>query len=307
LKYTEWYEERDEHQSFCCSWQLEQPQAVVQLSHGMGEHIGRYQDFALFLNSQGFSVYGSDHRGHGKSSSPGRYGDMGDGGWQKTVADGAGLSELIKQRHPELPLFLFAHSMGSMAGQQLLASHGQLYQGVVLSGSPGFVPRFLAGLAKFIAGFESWRLGADGHSAILEKLVFADSNKAFAKDGANGFEWLSRDPIEVEKYLQDPACGFVLRAQSMREMFAASLLCSSEKHIKTISKTLPILLLSGVEDPVHDGLKNLRTMQAAYNANQLSVEEKFYRGGRHEMLNEINKQEVAMDISTWMQRQLNQS
>lgn len=305
MQYTEWYEERDGHQSFCCSWLLEQPQAVVQLSHGMGEHIGRYQDFALFLNAQGFSVYGSDHRGHGKSCSPEHYGDMGDEGWQKTVADGTLLSELIKQRNPDLPLFLFAHSMGSMLAQQSLASHGQLYQGVILSGSPGFVPRFLAGLAKFIASFESWRLGDDGHSAILEKLVFADSNKAFDKDGASGFEWLSRDPVEVEKYLQDPACGFVLRAQSMREMFAASLLCSSDKFLKTISKFLPILLLSGAEDPVHDKLKNLGSMQQAYGANQLNVEQKIYPGGRHEMLNETNKQEAMADIGAWLQRQLN--
>lgn len=304
VQYSEWFETQGDHQGFRCAWQVEQPKAVIQISHGMGEHIGRYQDFAESLNAQGYSVFGADHRGHGKSCKPENYGDMGENGWLNTAADVTRLTEAIKQKHPELPVFLFTHSMGTMLAQQFLGSHGHLYKAVILSGSPGFVPSPLARVASWISSFEQWRLGASGHSPLLEKLVFADSNKAYAGPSANGFEWLSRDQVEVKKYIDDPACGFVLTAGSMAGMFAGNISTSSSDHVARIPKSLPLLLLSGSDDPVHDQQKNLQRMIEAYQACGLTPRQKIYPAGRHEMLNEENREQVWQDVITYFDGQL---
>lgn len=304
VQYSEWFEKQSDHQGFRCAWQLEQPKAVIQISHGMGEHIGRYQAFAEALNAQGYSVYGADHRGHGKSSTPENYGDMGENGWLNTASDVTQLSETIKQKHPELPVFLFAHSMGTMLAQHFLGSHGHLYKAVILSGSPGFVPSPLARVASWISGFEKWRLGSSGQSALLEKLVFADSNKAYAGPDANGFEWLSREKSEVKKYIDDPACGFVLSAGSMAGMFAGNLRTSSPVYVSRIPNSLPLLLLSGSDDPVHGQQKNLQRMIDVYQACGLTPSQKIYPEGRHEMLNEENREQVCQDIIAYFDQQL---
>ena len=211
----------DGHTMHCYRWLPESdPIATVQIAHGMGEHAARYDWTAGHLTDAGFAVYAQDHRGHGLSSSPEGYGDMGEDGWNRTISDAAELTSHIKADHPGLPHALVGHSMGSMLSQQYLYRFGSELDAAVLSGSPGLGSPFQLWLSHTIARFESWRHGFDAHSELLQNLLFGKSNEPFDGPNATGFEWLSRDPAQVQLYVDDPACGFVLRAGSVANLMA---------------------------------------------------------------------------------------
>lgn len=299
-QFEEWYKEIPGDKLYRCSWRVEQPKAVVQLAHGMGEHIGRYDKFARFLNASGFSVYGADHRGHGKSSIPNSYGYMGRRGWEGCLDDMAELAGVAREQNPAKPLFLMGHSMGAVLSQQLITDIEVPYDGVVLSGSPGFVSPVLAKMGRNIARFESWRRTEASHSGLLKAMVFDGNNKAFKSPAATGYEWLSRDPEAVKKYVDDQACGFVLSNGSMADFFAGVLAGQDDGALKAIPKSLPMLIMSGSADPVHDDIKNLRAMRLAYEKVGLEPSYTLYPGGRHEMLNETNWEQVYADVLAWL-------
>ena len=179
-----------------CRWMpAVAPRAAVQIAHGMGEHIGRYQPVAERLNEAGYVVYGNDHRGHGRTD-PERLGDLGDGGWEAVIADARRLNERIGREHPGCRRILLGHSMGAMLSQQYICRHGDTLDAVVLSGSPGFNSFLGSILPRLIARLETWRLGTDGDSELMANLLFGQANKAFDGEDASGFEWLSRDADE---------------------------------------------------------------------------------------------------------------
>lgn len=302
--FEEWQKAIHGDKLYRCSWRIENPKAVVQLAHGMGEHIARYDSFARFLNANGYSVYGADHRGHGKSSIPSSYGHMGKRGWEGCLDDMAELAGIAREQNPGLPLFLFGHSMGAVLSQQLITDIEEPYAGVVLSGSPGFVSKALSKLGRLVARFESWRRTEAGNSALLKALVFDGNNKPFKNEGDTGFEWLSRDASAVQAYIADEACGFVLSNGSMAEFFAGVLAGQDAQAISSIPKSLPMMILSGTADPVHEDTKNLRAMRLAYEQVGLKPDYKLYRGGRHEMLNESNSEQVYSDILAWLDKNL---
>ena len=303
-QFQEWYKDIPGDKLYRCSWRIENPKAVVQLAHGMGEHIGRYEDFAQFLNRGGFSVYGADHRGHGKSSIPSSYGHMGKNGWDACLDDMAELAGIARAQNSEKPLFLLGHSMGAALSQQLLTDIEIPYDGVILSGSPGFVSPMLAKLGRGVARFESWRRTEASHSGLLKAMVFDGNNKAFKSQAVTGYEWLSRDTQAVQKYVEDPACGFVLSNGSMAEFFAGLLAGQDVGALAAIPKSLPMLIMSGSADPVHDDIKNLRAMRLAYEQQGLKPSYTLYPGGRHEMLNESNWEQVYADILAWLNAQV---
>lgn len=298
-QFNEWYKEIPGEKFYRCSWIVDDAKAVVIIAHGMGEHIGRYDGFARMLNSNGFNVYGLDHRGHGKSCITVDHGNMGAKGWQGCLSDLLELRARAVDENPSLAMFLFGHSMGAVLAQQFICSHGGGLDGVLLSGSPGFVSPFLAKLARFIARFESWRQGPAATSNVLQGLVFDGNNKAFAEERGTGFEWLSRDEAQVDAYVSDSACGFVLCNGSMAEFFSGALAGQDSKALASIPKELPVFILSGSADPVHDDTKNLRPLRLAYESLGLDVSYKLYLGGRHEMLNEANNDQVKADIVAW--------
>lgn len=304
--FKEWYREVPGERYYRCSWAVEQPRAVVQITHGMGEHIGRYQGFAEYLNGLGFSVYGLDLRGHGNSCIASDLGYMGAKGWAGCLSDMAELAETIAAENPGIPHILFGHSMGAIFCQQYITEQAEGLAGVILSGSPGFVPSGLAGFARLLSRFEAWRQGPAAHSGLLRTLVFDANNKAFKTEAAakaetqRGFEWLSRDPAAVQAYTDDPLCGFVLSNGSMAEFFAGALAGQSSAGLKAIPGDLPMMILSGSADPVHNDTNNLRRMRLAYEALGLAPHYKLYLGGRHEMLNETNGEQVKADIGAWI-------
>ena len=281
-------------------WRPERPvRGVVEIAHGMGEHALRYEEVAEALCVAGYAVYAPDLRGHGRTAPSDLLGDMGEDGWNRSVQDLRELTDLIAAEHPGAPRILLGHSMGSLLAQQYLCEHGASLSAAVLSGSTaggGFMLRLSGGAARL----ERWRLGQGADSALLGRLLFGNLNRDF-HPARTDFDWLSRDHEEVDKYVADPLCGFVLRVQSLIDMFRGVRLMGRKENIARIPKELPIYILSGARDPVHRQQKGLEKLQKQYQKAGLArVQQHIYPDGHHEMLNEMNRAEVVKDLLSWL-------
>lgn len=285
----------------CYRWQPDEPiKATVQIAHGMGEHARRYDAVAKRLTAAGYAVFANDYRGHGDTD-PDALGDMGHDGWNRAVADAYELHAHAASAVPGVKRVLLGHSMGASLVQQFLYRHGAVLDAAVLSGSPGFAPAVQSRINRAVTGFERLRLGSRANSALLQRLLFARANKAFARDAATGFEWLSRDAQAVARYTEDPQCGFVLRTGSLEAFLAGAATAAGKPAVDRIPKRLPIYIFSGSDDPVHDNAKNLQRLTTAYRqAGIWQLDYKLYPGGRHEMLNETNRDEVVTDLINWL-------
>ncbi len=286
----------------CYQWQaVGEPKAIVHIAHGMGEHAGRYDWTANTLAEAGYAVSANDHRAHGQTAKV--LGDFGEDGWNRTITD---LAEIIEERkviYPDLPFVLFGHSMGSMMSQQYLSQHGESIDAAILSGSPGAGNRFQMWLVHTIARFERWRVGGQNDSALLQTLLFGSSNKNFEMEpDATGYEWLSRDREQVQQYVDDPLCGFVPCPRSVCDLFEAERANWRPDSVASIPTDLPIYLFSGTADPVHNELKNINRLLALYREHGLKVTTHFYADGRHEMLNETNRDLVMKDLLEWLSK-----
>ena len=294
----------DGHDIACYGWVPDSPTAVIQIAHGMGEHAQRYDWVADQLTEQGYAVYASDHRGHGGTSGP-MPGYMGPDGWNRNLADMFEINQYIRQQHRQQKFCLLGHSMGSMLSQQYITRYGPSIDALVLSGSPGFKDSKFSFINRWILAFEKWRLGADQSSEMLQKALFQANNKPFDGPGVSGYEWLSRDAAEVQKYVDDPQCGFVLSVGSLSDMFQGSALTQSKSSISKIPLELPMYIFSGSEDPVHGEKADIERMVNAYRLHGIgTLDYQLYSGGRHEMFNESNKQEVIADLCSWLNRHL---
>lgn len=243
--------------------------AVVQLAHGAGEHAGRYRARLQPLLDAGYLVYAADHRGHGLTSGMGGLGDFGPGGAAAAVADMAVLSRLIRTEQPDLPLVLFGHSMGAMFAQSYLPNHADLIDALVLSGTAAPGERF--------AG---------------------DLNARFGEQ-RTAYDWLSRDPEQVDAYIADPLCGIRFTDDSARS-FAELRARPVTADLPATVRGLPAYVFVGDEDPINDDLRRIQPLVEAYRAAGLAVTLKVYEGGRHEMLNEINRDAVVADLLGWL-------
>jgi len=258
-----------------------QARGVVQIAHGMGEHIGRYADLIEALVSAGVTVYGNDHRGHGRTAPfPTQLGDFGAGGFDLLVADMVRLSRIAREEKPDKPLVLLGHSMGSFAAQQYVLEHSREIDGLILSGSGA-----LDGLA-LLAG------SAPPGSNIL--------NAPF-EPARTPCDWLSRDNRAVDRFLSDPLCFEQLQPASFASFLAAAPRLSDPAGLRKIRGDLPIYLFSGSKDPVGQQLEGVRTLMERYRqAGIRDIRHDFYPGGRHEMLNEINRREVSRNLLNWL-------
>ncbi|MBT3830581.1 MAG: alpha/beta hydrolase [Gammaproteobacteria bacterium] len=294
----------DGHEVACYSWVLDNPKAVVQIAHGMGEHARRYDWVAQQLNANGYAVYANDHRGHGETSGP-VLGYMGADGWNRSLADMYELGQLARGKHEGLKLILLGHSMGSMLSQQFITRYGCSIDALVLSGSPGFKESKLAFINLLLMKFERWRHGPDGTSMLMQNAIFGNSNAPFDGPGATGYEWLSRDQEEVATYIADDQCGFVLSPASLIDMSQGSAISQDKLSLLRIPQNLPIYIFSGAEDPVHGKQVDLDRLVNTYRKRGLSqLSYKLYPGGRHEMFNETNKDEVVTELVQWLEQQL---
>jgi len=276
---------------------------------GLAEHAKRYEGVATALCNAGLICYANDHRGHGltagdltEATLPGRAGDLGPNGWEGTVNSIHELSKIIKKENPNLPLFLLGHSWGSFMAQDMIQQWGEEYDGVILSGSNGKSNKALLKVGKKIAKKEIEKRGPLEPSPKLNRLTFKSYNRPWKKEpGATEFEWLSRDKTEVQKYIEDPWCGFISPATLYFELLNGLLKIWVPEYEKNIPKNLPIYIFSGTEDPVSRGLKDLEPLIERYKEYGIhDVSVKFYENGRHESFNEINREEVYSDLIKWL-------
>lgn len=272
------------------------PRAIVQIAHGLAEHSQRYEDFALALNRAGIGVYADDHRGHGRTAQAGDLGFFAArDGWRLCLEDLWTLNRRIRADHPSAPIVFFGHSMGSFMGQSFIADHGDSLAGAILSGSNGRPPA-IAALGRLIARFERLRLGARGRSALLKALMFGEFNKPF-RPARTDFDWLSRDPATVDAYVADPLCGFDFTTQLAIDLLDGLPPLLAPATLARIPKALPIHIVSGARDPVG---ANLQGLVDAYRAAGLAPTVTLYPEGRHEMLNETNREEVKAALIGWI-------
>jgi alpha-beta hydrolase superfamily lysophospholipase len=277
------------------------PRAALMIAHGLAEHGGRYARLAAALTAIGLVVYAHDHRGHGPACPPADLAFFAErDGWRACLDDIDTVAQTIRSSHPGLPLIFLGHSMGSFMGQSYIGEHGDDLAGAVLSGSAGPPPGILR-LAGPLLAIERLRVGPRGHSKLIQTLMFDGLNKSF-EPARTPYDWLSRDPAEVDAYADDPLCGFPLTAQLARDVAGALADLGSAKLASRVPKDLPLYIFSGERDPVGAKLQGLIDSYRAAGLTRLTT--RIYPDGRHEMLNEINRDEVTRDLIAWVEATL---
>ncbi|OLS02738.1 alpha/beta hydrolase [Tissierella creatinophila] len=276
--------------------------AIVQISHGMNEHILRYDGFAKFLSEKGYLIYGNDHLGHGKSLLEGE--ELGyisdDDGFNDMVDEMKTLTDIIREEHKDLKIFMFSHSMGSFLAQRYIEIYRDKIDGLILSGTNGQPPVALnmgISLSNLIMKVK----GRREKSKLIEALSFGSYNKKITPKRTY-FDWLSRDEKEVDKYIEDPLCGNLFPVSFFHDLYIGMKSIHNEEDLQNISKDLPIYIFCGSDDPVGNYGKGIVNLNNIYKRLGIrDVEYKLYEGGRHEMLNEINRLEVIIDILNWLE------
>lgn len=278
---------------------------ALQICHGMVEYIGRYDDFASWLCKQGWYVTGNDHLGHGGSvTTEENYGYFHEpGGNRCVIEDIHTLRERTRKTYPEVPLYLLGHSMGSFLLRQYLLTHGRGLAGAVIMGTgEKSIPLLQAGqmLCRLIAAFRGWHF----RSRFIDRMGLGSYNKRFEPSVSNK-EWVTSDPVIRAVYEADPLCSFTFTVNGYYQMFEGMKKISGRKGAVRIPRTLPILLISGRQDPVGDFGKAVEKIFRGYQeAGIRDVTLKLYENDRHEVLNEQNRQQVYEDILQWMKERL---
>jgi alpha-beta hydrolase superfamily lysophospholipase len=282
---------------------------AVQIFHGMAEHIERYEDFAQFLNKNGFVVIGNDHRGHGKSlESEGDTGIFAEkDGWEMALNDTRKVTKQLIEQHRDLPVFIISHSMGSFFARDYISRWGDDISGIILSGT-GNQKMFMVRVLQFLVKWEILFRGLRHRSAFFDNLSFGSYNKPFEPDAPSAFEWLSRDRAQVDKYVADPLCGFICTSAHFRDLAQGLKQVCSREIYSMVPVDLPIFLYSGEDDPVGGQKANL-VKEVYENYRGAGIKDltlDLNPGGRHESLNEINKEEVYNIFLNWLKTHIPQ-
>ena len=277
--------------------------AVLQISHGMAEQASRYANFAEFLTNKGYAVYANDHRGHGKTAGSieklGFFAEK--DGYNLVMEDMHYLTNEIKNRNTEKPVFLMGHSMGSFLSRYYITKYANDINGVILSGTAGD-PGLLGTIGGFINNMVILFNGKKKQSPLMTKLSFGEFNKAF-KPNRTEYDWLSTDNTQVDKYINDPYCGTVFTNGFFQDLLKLVAIVNSKTNIEKIDKNLPVYFFSGDKDPVGDNGKGVTEIYNLFiDAGIKEVSIKLYENKRHEMLNETDKEEVYQDIFNFMEK-----
>ncbi len=275
---------------------------VVQISHGISEYIGRYTDFARFLASKGFVVVGNDHLGHGESvMSPEEQGFFAAAdGWQKVVGDIEKLRQHTARKWPDVPYFMLGHSMGSFLIRTYLFRFPDApLAGAIISGT-GQPPAPVLAAGRMLCDAFILKNGPKSRSAEIAAVAFGSYNKGF-DPARTKYDWLTRDEAIVDSYAIDPLCTLTPTVSLFRDMMGGLAIVGSKKNIDKMNKSLPIYFMSGDKDPVGgNGVQVAKVYRMFIRSGMKDVFYKFYVDGRHEMLNETNRQEVYEDILDWL-------
>lgn len=289
----------------CGLWEPEiEPRGIVQLVHGIAEHIVRYDAFAQFLADCGFVVVAEDHMGHGGSVCDDCPQGYFHGGWLAAVEDVYSLMQNIRARYPGIPYFLLGHSMGSFMARTFLFRYPDSgIDGAIISGT-AWQPAFMLSAGLAVCGIEAKRYTEKGTSPLIQNLIFGSYNKNF-KDAKTPNDWISSDPEVVAAYTADSACGFMPTIGLAREMLRGIRMIQQKSNLANMKKDLPVLIFSGALDPVGANGKGVLQTESAFRAAGMrDVVCKLYPNGRHEMLNEVNRSEVYKDVRGWLESKL---
>ncbi|MBT2289809.1 alpha/beta hydrolase [Paenibacillus albidus] len=277
---------------------------IVQISHGMCETAARYARFAAALTGAGYAVYAQDHRGHGRTAGKvNLLGDVGEDGFYWMRRNLLQVAAIAMSRHEGQPIFLFAHSMGSFLAQKIMCEEGgDVYAGYILSGTNG--PRSMLGLAESVASIQYRLQGPLHRSVLLNSLVFGNYNRGFSPV-RTAFDWLSSDPAEVDLFIKDSFCGAICTTRFFRDFFQLLRELHTRESLRMLCTDKPVYLFSGDKDPVGMNGLGLLRLAAIYRERGIrDVEHRLYPGGRHEMLNEVNRDQVTADVLDWLVRHL---
>ena len=301
----------DNHKIFVRKWASAAtspaPRAVIHILHGMAEHCTRYEPIAERLVDQGYVVFGHDHRGHGYSVPQGgllgHYADQ--NGWQLVIADALKVNENIRKQYPDTPIVALGHSMGSFITQGYLMQHGRTVNAVVLSGSTMNSPMSVRS-GRMLAHLEKLRTGPKGRSSLIDMATFSTYNKQITKNPRTDCDWLSRDECEVDKYVNDPLCGFLCTNQLWLDLTGGMDFISRVSNVRKIPGDLPFYLVAGERDPLsfdasNHGVERLATHLRSGGIKNVSV--KLYEDCRHEILNETIRHQVVDDMLAWLEPQ----
>lgn len=296
-----YFKSSDDKDIFFHEWLVENPRGTVQIVHGMMEHGKRYKYFARFLNEKGYSVFASDHRGHGMSKKENELlGDIGINGFEMMVEDEIIFANKIKNNYNK-PHFIIGQSMGSFICQRIIQKRKDLCKGYVMLGSTCCIEK-IAKLGKVVARILMTLFGVK-ISNLMDKFAFYGYNKKTEK--RTSFDWLNRDHKEIDKYINDSYCGFISPNRFYYYLLDSLIKLWQPQNMEKISKNENILILSGDADPVSEygkGSEALYNLYLKYGIEKVNF--KLYSDSRHELLNEENKLEVYEDIFKWLEESL---
>lgn len=284
-------------------WPVEHPRAIVLIAHGMAEHGGLYDDVARALNAGGYAVMAHDHRCHGLSVPLKALGEVSEKHhWEALCADMRTVNVHAHKTYPELPLVLIGHSMGSFASLSYVERHSHTVDALVMVGTNYEAPWY-TWAAHLFAGLESWRQGKNGRSGIIHALTFGKFARQY-KPGTD-YDWLSRDPAFVQRYLDDPRCGVTCSNGFWQDFLVGFSRTLRMSNLRKIRKDLPIYSFAGSRDPVGENGINVAKMDDKLEeAGLIDVTLKIYEGARHDMFHETNRDEVMTDLLAWLDAML---
>ena len=280
----------------------EKPICIVQIVHGMAEHIGRYDEFARFMAQQGILVVGNDHLGHGKtvSENDGVYGYFCEQD-PATVAvrDVHRLKKIIQEQYLGVPYILMGHSMGSLMVRDYLTRYGTGIDGAILLSTADNSNGMLS-FGKFLAGVQGIFQKQTHQSGFLNAIVFHNYLKRIPEKRTT-IDWFTSDTDVIDKYIEDKQCGFTFTINGFKTVFELSKRCNDKNALSKIPKKLPILIAAGTEDPVGNyGVAPQKVYDTYLNLDMTKVQLKMYKGARHELLNETNRDSICKDLLNWI-------
>ena len=288
-----------------CRWTPEdQPRGVVQIVHGIAEFVERYDAFAEYLNQLGYLVVAEDHMGHGQSINGDGIRGYFHGGWFSAVADSYYLLEETRKEYPDVPYILFGHSMGSFMARTILCKYPDSgIAGAIICGT-GWQPTFaMPALIKVVEAVCK-KTGETNVSEKLQGMVFGSYNSK-VEHPRTDYDWLTRDAKIVDEYIAHPLCGFTASCGLLREMMKGIYYIQKPENLAAMRKDLPVFFIAGGDDPVGTYGKGIHQAASAFrNVGMTDVSVRIYPLCRHEILNEINKEEVYEDVLNWIQSKL---
>ena len=276
---------------------------IVQISHGIGEHAGRYHSIANSLQNEGYAVFANDHRIHGKSVKSEDYLGYYDGDdyFSDAMNDMRQLTEIIKKANPNKKIILFGHSMGSLLSREYVTRYGEDLDALILSGTASFM-KGLGFFGLLSAQFLGKLNGKHRSNELLKNLFFSQFNKKF-KPNRTKVDWISSDENQVDLFEADPLRIEDFSLSVFRDILKGSKKIDKDATFEKTPKNLPIFIFSGDKDPVGEMGKGVKKVVKKYkNAGIKNLTLKLYSEGRHEMLNEINKEEVEKDVLNWLNK-----